>query len=138
MQPGGVAAAWRDERRVYSIDVDDPLPFIDIEHEETRAWLQHETVDHLATLGVDSLDVAAIRGGNRLLTRALAQHIYVANDDGNPRYSGVRYLSRHGDYECWAIFDGNEVSVATAAQIDRDDADLQHVASLWNLTVHGT
>lgn len=138
VSPGGIAAAWRDERRVSELELQDPLPFVDIEHEATRAWLQEEIPQALAARGVSSLDVAAVRGNDRLLTRALAHHIYVANDDGIPLYSGVRYLSRHGDYECWAVFDGTEVAVKASSQIQLSDSDLQYLAALWGLTIHGT
>ncbi|MFG6402497.1 RES family NAD+ phosphorylase [Microbacterium sp. P04] len=135
--PGGIAAAWRDERRVSEIELEEPLPFVDIEHEESRAWLQDEMPGILASRSISSLDVAAVRGADRLLTRALAQHVYVANVGGIPLYSGIRYLSRHGDYECWALFDGNNVSVGSSTHIQQNDADLQHVARLWDLTIHG-
>lgn len=137
MLPGGVAEAWRDQRRICEIEIDRPLPFVDIEHEFTRAWLQDERPDILAAHGVRELDISAVRGNNRLLTRALAHHIYVANVDGNPTYSGIRYVSRHGDYECWAIFDGNDVSIGAASHISRTDPDLEYVARLWGLTLHG-
>jgi len=138
MPPGGLAAGWRHERRISEIEIESPLPFVDIEHEQTRSWLQQERPELLVARSVTSLDVAAIRGDDRLLTRALAQHIYVANDEGQPLYSGIRYMSKHGDYECWAVFDGNELALGTSSHIARTDPDLEHVARLWDITVHGT
>lgn len=138
MVPGVIPAAWREERRMAEIAIDGPLPFVDVEHEVTRAWLQREMAATLADRGVQDLDVAAIRGNDRLLTRAIARHVYVANDDGVPLYSGIRYLSRHGEYECWAIFDGNDVSMTSSSRIARADPDLEAVARTWDLTIHGT
>jgi hypothetical protein len=137
MAPGAIPAAWRSERRMAEITLDNPLPFVDVEHEATRAWLQQEMAVTLAERDVEDLDVAAIRGNDRLLTRAVAQHIYVANDDGSPLYSGIRYLSRHGDYECWAIFDGNAIRMPSTSRISRTDPDLEAVARTWGLSIHG-
>lgn len=45
------------------------------------------------------------------------------------RYSGLRYLSRCGQHECWAIFDGSRVREISRDTISLDDADLRTVAN---------
>jgi len=44
-----------------------------------------------------------------LLTRAIASWAYAAGDADGSQYSGIRYLSRLGEHECWAVFDGTPI-----------------------------
>ena len=82
------------------------------------------------------IDVGVIRGSNRLATRAVAAWAYAATDaEGNPRFSGIRYVSRLGDHECWAIFDGSDVREVARSPISRVDSDVQQIATSWGLTV---
>lgn len=137
MQPGQVPRQWREARAKFEITVQDPLPFLDVEHEETRAFLAAELAEGLAEHEALELDVADVRGGNRLLTRRLALWAYTRTDDsGQYAYSGIRYLSRHGDHECWAIFDSTPIEVRRQTPITLDDTDLDHVAQLWGLRPH--
>ncbi len=79
-----------------------------------------------------------MRGPDRLLTRAIAALVYAQTDqEGEPLYSGLRYLSRTGDFECWAIFDGTTVlEVAPAGELTLRDEALQRVAGAYGLTLH--
>lgn len=137
MAPGNIPASWRTNRRRFHLRTVDALPFVDIEHEATRA---HLTVRLGAVLGkydIEALDVPTIRGYNRRLTRELARWIYTQIDEeGHPLYSGIRYISKHGDYECWALFDGTEVEEVSSLSVECRDNDLLHVARMFNLTVH--
>ena len=137
MAPGNLPADWRAQRRKFLVQLSDPLPFVDVEHEETRAYLQVAMAPVLAMHGVPELDVAAIRGNNRLLSRDIAKWVYQAeDDDGKPKYSGIRYVSRHGDYECWAIFDGTDVGECSHRPIEKNDTDMKAIAQLFRITVH--
>jgi hypothetical protein len=87
--------------------------------------------------GVENLDVAIVRSANRLLTREIALWAYAATDeDGIFTYSGIRYASRLGDYECWAIFLGTEVDAEEARAIEKTDASLERVGRAFGLTIH--
>ncbi len=79
-----------------------------------------------------------MRGPDRLLTRAIAALVYAQTDqEGEPLYSGLRYLSRTGDFECWAIFDGTTVlEVTPAGEVSLHDDELQRVAGAYGLTLH--
>ncbi|WP_228759979.1 hypothetical protein [Pseudactinotalea sp. HY158] len=44
-------------------------------------------------------------------------------------------MSRLGDYECWAIFEGTGVREVARDTIARDDAALDAVATLWGLNI---
>jgi hypothetical protein len=50
--------------------------------------------------------------------------------------SGIRYVSRLGNYECWAIFDGTEVETYETHSIELDDPDLQRIAQEYSRTLH--
>lgn len=90
------------------------------------------------SLGADHLDVGHVRGPDSLLTRAIAAWVYAQTDEeGAPLYSGLRYLSRTGDFECWAIYDGTSVlEVAPAGELSLRDEALQRVARVYSLNLH--
>jgi hypothetical protein len=93
--------------------------------------------DVLLQRDIAALDVAAVRGPSRLLTRGLATWIYSQTDArGRPRYGGIRYVSRLGDFECWAIFDGTTVEVIDEVSIEADDPALREVAELFRLDLN--
>ncbi len=137
MPAGSIARDWRLQRRKYELQLIDPLPFVDVEHRDTRTWMSRRMGADLERFDIDAIDVDDIRGKDRLLTREIARRIYTAtDDDGEPLYSGIRYVSRLGDYECWAIFDGTEVETYATHSIEHDDPDLQRIAQEYSLTLH--
>lgn len=137
MSPGSIARDWRLQRRKYELELVEPLPFVDVEHRDTRSWMSRRMGTDLERFDIDAIDVDDIRGKDRLLTREIARRIYTAtDDDGEPTYSGIRYVSRLGDYECWAIFDGTEVKTYETHSIEHDDPHLQRIAQEYSLTLH--
>ncbi|NRD09200.1 RES family NAD+ phosphorylase [Rathayibacter agropyri] len=137
MLPGSVPADWRLNRKLIEITLNDPAPFLDVENPETHAHLNQAMVKQLAVLGVDNLDVSHVRGADRLVTRAIALFAYThMSDDGGLSYSGIRYVSKLGDHECWAVFDGTESDVTRRKAVDKTDPDLLRVASTFGLVVH--
>ena len=133
---GGVPADWRARRLEVEVDIPDGLPFVDVESPETHAYLNAVMAPQLAGLDIDALDVGIVRGRNRLITRAIASWAYLAIDsDGDPLYSGLRYMSRLGDQECWAVFDGTEVIERSRSPIERSNPALLAVAVNFGLTV---
>ncbi|GIT82201.1 hypothetical protein LLS1_38700 [Leifsonia sp. LS1] len=121
---------WRAQRVLRLLETRDALPFVDIEDPVTHTYLTSQARAVLLALGVSHLDVAAVRGPSRLLTRGLATWLYQARDsEGAPLYGGIRYVSKLGDYENWAIFDGTEVRVVGHYRITLDDPDLVAVAT---------
>ena len=136
MAAGQVAASWRETRRRFALALVRPLPFIDVEAQATWNALEGETGVLPET--VDRLDVGLVRGPDRVLTRAIASWAYTQTDgDGLPLYSGIRYLSRAGNFECWAIFDGTVVvEPEPAGEIVTSDVDLRSVCKAYGLTIH--
>lgn len=137
MEVGAVPADWRTRRQLVRFCLDDPLPFIDVDHPATHAYLVQALPVQLAALGHDTLDVASVRGKDRFLTRFLAEWLFGrVDEDGRFLYSGIRYGSRLGDYECWALFQGVSIVKVAATAIDRTDERLHRVARDFDLSVH--
>ena len=137
MLPGHIPRGWRDTRSKYEILLEDPLPFVDVEDETTRAFLTSEIPETLDRCGAPELDISDIRGRNRGLTRAIARWVYLqTNDQGEFAYSGIRYQSRHDSSECWAIFDGTPLRTIRQEPIELDDPDLERASNLWGLRIH--
>lgn len=138
MNHGGLPAAWRDGRSIFHIGCLEPLPFLDLEDPSSLAFLDGELGSIFLTLGVHMpLDIPLVRGSNRRLTRAIST--WAANqtdDDGEYLYSGVRYMSRLGNWECWAIFEGTDIELLNTEAIDRTNPDLQAIAAIYQITVH--
>ena len=133
---GGIPADWRARRLEVQVDLPDALLFVDVEAPQTHTYLTAAMAPVLAGLGVDALDVGLVRGRNRLITRAIAAWAYSAADrDGAPLYSGLRYLSRLGEEECWAVFDGTAVEERARSPIQRNNPDLDLVSQSFGLTV---
>jgi hypothetical protein len=137
MVAGGVPQDWRLQRAIGTLALDDPLPFLDVEHQATQAYLSNELASELVGLGyVDPLDLAAVCNQDRRLSRAIARFAYTAvEDDGTPLYSGIRYISRIAtDWECWAIFQDTHVRLVEQRSIELHDPDLRKIAKLWDLS----
>lgn len=134
MRAGCVPASWRDDRRVFRFVIPPALKFLDVEHQEKLTVL-----DGITTVARDEpLDVAAVRGPNRLLSRAIASWAYTQVDgNGDFRYAGLRYMSRLGQYECWAIFEGTPIAHAGPPQeIGNSDRALRAVAREFDLSLN--
>jgi len=82
-----------------------------------------------------TLDVAAVRGPDRRLTRLIAAWAWRQRDStGRPRYAGLRYLSRlDSRWECWAVFDDVPLLDATEHSILVDDPALVDVSALFHI-----
>lgn len=133
---GGVPQDWRLQRRVFTLSLDDALPFVDVENPATLQLLEEELSQELVSLGYTAnLDLSDVRNRDRRLSRAIADWAYTAQDEtGEPLYSGVRYHSRVDDSKvCWAVFDGTTIRVEHVQSIDLDDQDLQRVCHDWRL-----
>lgn len=137
MRSGNISASWRENRRIFTIAPVNPLPFVDVEHQATWNAIQHD-MPLPPGIEEDHLDVSHVRGSNRLLTRSIALWAYSRSDaEGYPLYSGIRYVSRTGDFECWAVFDGTKVEeIAPPEEVTLQDKDLQRVATDFRLTFH--
>jgi hypothetical protein len=136
MAVGGVPLDWRLQRSVAEIHAVDPLPFFDVDHPDTMAYLGEALADVLTSLGYDdNPDLAVLCNQDRLLSRAIAHHAYTAaDDDGVYIYGGIRYTSRLDPAgECWAIFDGTELELTDTRAIELHDPDLKRIEKRWGI-----
>ncbi len=76
MEPGAVPAEWRERRTAVRATCSEDLLFVDVDHPATQTYLGRVLADELRRLDVDDLDVAAVRGRDRRLTRLIAQWAY--------------------------------------------------------------
>lgn len=134
---GALPREWRASRRLRSLRLVDSRPFLDIDAPATHSFLTREAGDVLRALGIGNLDIALVRGSSRTLTRAIARWVYTRVDsEGQGVYSGIRYGSRLGSQECWAIFDGTAARLLSELDITADDAALLEVAAQMDIAVH--
>lgn len=138
MNVGSVPADWRLRRVKTRVICQEPLPFVDVEDPRTLATLGELLAKDLAALDIQQpLDVSLMRGRNRLVPRLVSRWAYVQqNEDGTPRYSGIRYESKLGGWECWAIFDGTRLGQAGEMAVSLEDPELVSVAAMYKLTIH--
>lgn len=122
MVSGNLPADWRDHRRIIGFAVPGGLPFLDVEAPETHTALTRVLGPDLDALGVAVLDVPTVRSERRLVTRLIATWAYLEElVDHSPRYSGIRFVSKLGDHECWALFEGTPVDSVQPKIIPIDD-----------------
>ena len=103
----------------------------------THAYLTRNVARILSDIGVNSLDIATVRGPNWFLTKSLAAWLYAQTDEhARSLYSGIRYGSRLGPHECWAIFDGTAVGLIREVTVEADSPAFRTVAAAFGLAPH--
>ena len=138
MSLGAVPADWRHRRLAVRVRPRPGFDFLDVEATRTHQVLREELAPVLTHLGYDDLDVGLVRGPDRRVTRAIAHWAWSqADDEGNARFAGVRYLSRlNSAWECWAIFHDVPLEEFDRRPIAAELPAFQRVAKLFGLTVY--
>lgn len=123
MVNGNLPYDWREHRRMVSFRLDVSLPFLDVEATQSHTSLTSHLAGDLAELGVDKLNVSVVRSDRRRVTRLIAMWAYLQEDasTGAKRYAGIRFVSKLGDHECWAIFEGAPITDIETSLIDLDE-----------------
>lgn len=133
---GVLDVSWRSSRMLRRLEAFDALSFVDVESPATQTFITANAPALLRTHNVENIDVSSVRGPSRLLTRGIASWIYEQTDElGALQYGGIRYVSRLGDYECWASFDGTKVSLIGETSIDAGNTDMGAVAATYNIQI---
>jgi hypothetical protein len=137
MPPGAVPAEWRQRRLAVRVQTPTTMRFLDVEHPDTHRALERSLGSILPIYDLAGLDVAAIRGGDRRVTRLISYWAHQQRDEkGLSRYAGVRYLSRlNTAWECWAVFDRTPLDEVERRPISRTDLALDRVARHFGLQV---
>ena len=72
------------------------------------------------------------------MTRAIAEWAYLAVDldSDEPAFSGVRYVLRLDDWECWSIFDRTPLAELERRSITLEMSELVRVGASFGLRLH--
>lgn len=138
---GLLPAEWRMRRRVGHTLLDPALHFVDVSHAATMQHLRTGLAPLADRLGVTDVDLSSVTSQQRRFTQGIARYIHEqVDDEGNPRFAGIRYPSRlNPDWECWAVFDDRIRHLPgwpnIPSSIFPDDPDLREVARLFGLTI---
>jgi hypothetical protein len=138
---GLIPADWRLVRRIGQTVLDPSLRFVDIAAAGSVQHLRQALATRAAELRLTDVDLSSLTSPQRLFTQDCARYIYdQIDEDGQPHFAGIRYPSRLSDaWECWAVFDDRlrhaPGSPALPESIFADDRDLEHVASMFGLTI---
>lgn len=137
--PGEVAAVWRHSRLAVRVrPADESALFLDVESFATRRSLSRRLAPVLAALGLEELDVAAIRGADRRLTRIISYWAWNQRspDDESYRWAGLRYLSRlNSAWECWALFSRVSTVELERRAISAEMPALKTIAAAYELRI---
>lgn len=136
MEPGSVPADWRHRRIAVRVTLDRPYALIDVDTLETHVVLDGLLASKLGELGIDQLDVGVVRGRDRRVTRLLAAFAAAPDPSSNERFAGIRYVSRLGTWECWAVFEWVRPVLEERLPITADLPALQSVAKLFGLRIY--
>lgn len=137
MARGAVPADWRTRRTAVRVRLQTDRPFLDVEARATRHALQKILGPTFLLFGVEDLDVSAVRGRDRRVTRLISEWAWAhADPDGRRRFAGIRYLSRMDtDWECWAVFEDEEMTEVERHPILPTTPELLKTAEAYDLIV---
>lgn len=131
--PGMVPAAWVEQRCVgRGTLVGD---YADVGHHESLAELRNALAARVVHHELRDLDAATIRRtAPRVFTQEVSRYVFDQTVDGQRRWNGLTYLSKHGDdLRNWTIFEPVAPEVTDVTKFDRNDADLVAALKLHNL-----
>ncbi len=100
-----VPAAWVEQRCLgRGVLVGD---YADIGHHESLTELRDGLAARVVHHGLHDLDAATIRlTAPRAFTQDVSRYVFTQSADGQRRWNGLAYLSKHGDdLQNWAIFE---------------------------------
>jgi len=132
--PGSVPAEWRELRTKIRVTCPD-VYFVDVDDPATHTHLLGVLAAELHQLGVENLDVSTIRGPDRRVTRLVSLWAYMPRAEVREGYAGIRYESRLGPWECWAVFDDVPVEQVEQRPIELDDPAMLSVANDFGLRI---
>lgn len=137
VEAGCVPADWRHRRVAVRVNLLGSLPFLDLESPDTLEFLRIELADRLLAFGYTDFDMGVVCGSDRRVSRIISQWTYdEIDEDENPRYGGIRYMSRIApEYECWACFEDCSIEILEQRAISEDDPHLLKIAKRYGLKV---
>jgi RES domain len=133
--PGHVKRSWLSRRLLGAATI--AGTYCDVGHSESVRHLRDALAPRIIHYGLDDLDAGDLRRrAPRRLTQEISRYVFaLADASGRAAFQGIRYASRLGDdLANWAIFEPNEPTALSSADIDEHDADLQAVLTDYNIT----
>jgi len=126
--PDSVPREWLELRRIGKARLPG-LPFADVGHSRSLAFLRERLADAVVEHGLEDLDAAAIRlSAPRRFTQLVGRLAFDCTDaSGEPQFTGLRYASRLGDeLHDWALFERPDSALIASQHepVDEDDPDL--------------
>lgn len=123
MLAGDVPRDCRQRRSLVQFLVQSPAPCVDLESPQTHRALERHLAGDLDAPGITGPDIPVVRSERRLVTRLIATWDHRAADPETnyAMYCGIRYDSKIGNHECWAIFADTELSLLGAGLVDGND-----------------
>jgi hypothetical protein len=133
--PGAVPADWVEQRCVGRAEL--VGDYADVGHHESLAELRTSLAARVVHHGLHDLDAAALRlSAPRAFTQDVSRYVFGQTADGERRWNGLAYLSKHGDdLQNWAIFEPAHPEVIDVTEFNRDDADLAAALALHGLRI---
>ncbi len=131
--PGTVPAEWVGQRCVgRGTLVGD---YADVGHHESLVELRIALAARVVHHGLHDLDAATLRlTAPRAFTQDVSRHVFGDTVDGERRWNGLAYLSKHGDdLQNWAVFEPAAPEPVDVAGFDLDDEDLRVALALHGL-----
>lgn len=109
--------------------------YADVGHHESLAELRTALAARVVHHGLHDLDAAALRlSAPRAFTQDISRYVFGQTANGERRWNGLAYLSKHGDdLQNWAIFEPADPDVIDVTEFDRHDADLAAALALHGL-----
>lgn len=132
-EAGLVPADWVEQRCVgRGTLVGD---YVDVGHHESLAELRMALAARVVHHGLHDLDAATIRlTAPRDFTQEVSRYVFDQTVDGQRRWNGLAYLSKHGDnLQNWTIFEPTAPEVIDVTQFERNDTDLAVALALHSL-----
>ena len=97
--------------------------YCDVGHSQSVRHLRDALAPRIIHYGLDDLDAGDLRRrAPRRLTQEISRYVFaLADASGRAAFQGIRYASRLGDdLANWAIFEPNEPTALSSADIDED------------------
>ncbi|HUZ02725.1 MAG TPA: RES domain-containing protein [Thermomicrobiaceae bacterium] len=138
---GVVTDDWRTTHVVDEADLDTDLRLVDLAAPATIAHLRAVfAMVALSEWDLREFDSSDLMGRDRRITQTVARYVYFdADEQGQPRYDGLRYPSRLGaNWDCFAMFHDRLWGRHTPGfprSILADDPDLAEAARVLGLRI---